>query len=99
MLALSLIGASFVSLVAAFFFRDKPSERDLADNEKLKSLLWLPNGVLMVIAAFYALRRVGDTPPRVSVFAILILVCLCFGVAGCVALVGFGGSSTQVNHG
>ena len=92
MLALLLIAASFVSLIVAFVFKPTPTEQDLEDDEKLKAVIWLPNGIVMIIAAFYALKRVGEGPPKFSAFSVLVFVCLVFLVAGFVAL-AWGGVS------
>jgi hypothetical protein len=92
MLALILIAAALISLIAAFFFRPVPTDQELEDNEKVKELLWLPSGIVMLIAAFYAIKRTGEGPPKPTMFIVLLTVCVAFMIAGLVALVGFGNS-------
>jgi multisubunit Na+/H+ antiporter MnhB subunit len=94
MLALILIAASLVSLIAAFIFKPALTEQELEENEKFKALMWLPNGIVMLIAAFYTLKRVGEGPPRLSAFSVLVFVCLILMVAGFVALAWGGASGT-----
>lgn len=95
MLALALFGAAFVCLVTAFFFRTVPTDEELEDNERVRRYMWLPNGIIMIIASFYAFKHLGNRPPKLSTFAILIFVCLGFMVAGGVALWASGTSGVS----
>jgi hypothetical protein len=95
MLALFLIAAAFVSLIAAFFFRPVPTEEELEDSERLRTLLWLPSGIVMLVAAFYTIKRAGDGPPKPTMFIVLLCVCVALMIASAAALAGFGNSGAH----
>jgi len=94
MLTLVFFGAALICLILAPFCRSEPTEYELEDDEKMKSLMRLPSIVGVIAGVFFKIRGIDNPPPKKSAFGFLVILSVLFILIG-LAAAGFAPSGTQ----